>query len=260
MKSTLDPSFSKTALLAGLRAVLAEKFPQAPVRPGATFAIKWSGLGGLSTPETAPGEEIALQRGAITEASGSCGSGALFLEALLGATESARAMMALVDGTGCFDPAGEEARQQRLKRLLWVLCKEAQAAIKVADLLLRDGNMPLVVLDLQMTPSAELRRIPPTTWYRFQRIMEQSTAAFVVLTPRPMVGSATERLCLQGRWSLRAMRRRRDELPLRVEQVRRRQGFQFHQPHQPHPKPRESREIFGENSPETGGFEERRIA
>ncbi len=212
MQNRADIPGGKAATLAGLRAVLAEKFPQPPVRTGNAFPVP------LNSSPSQP--KVELRRGAVTEASGSSGSGALFLEALLGATESARTLMALVDGTSGFDPEPEDTR---LKRLLWVLCKEAQAAIKVADLLLRDGNLPLVVLDLQMTPAAELRRIPASTWYRFQRIMEQSTASFVVLTAKPMVSSAAERLWLRNRWSLRAMRQRRCELPLHVEQAQR--GF-----------------------------------
>jgi len=212
MQNHADIAGSKAATLAGLRAVLAEKFPQAPVRTGNAFSVA---VGSSSSQR-----EIPLRRGTITEASGSSGSGALFVEALLGATENARTMMALVDGAGGFDPAAEDPR---LRRLLWVLCRETQAAIKVADLLLRDGNLPLVVLDLQMSPATELRRIPSSTWYRFQRIMEQSTAVFVVLTAKPMVNSAAERLWLRNRWSLRAMRQRRCELPLQVEQTQR--GF-----------------------------------
>jgi hypothetical protein len=213
MQNPADIAGSKAAALAGLRAVLAEKFPQPPVRTGDAFSVTV----GASSNRVA---QVPLRRGAITEASGSSGSGALFLEAMLNATATARTMMALVDGASGFDPAAEDSR---LKRLLWVLCKDAQSAIKVADLLLRDGNLPLVVLDLQMNPPTELRRIPSSTWYRFQRIMEQSTAAFVVLTAKPMVNSAAERLWLHNRWSLRAMRQRRNELPLQVEQVHR--GF-----------------------------------
>ena len=185
--------------IADLRALLAEKYPHTPVKPGGAVG---TGLPG-----------VELRRGVVTEVWGSSGSGALFLETLIEASAASGGMPALVDGRGGFDPA----RLGPGVRLLWVLCKEVRPAIKAADLLLRDGNLPLVVLDLQMNPAAELSRIPATTWYRFQRIVEHSTAVFAVLTPRAMVGSAAERIELRARWTLRAMRRSRAELRSRME-------------------------------------------
>jgi len=190
---------ANAAKIAGLRALLAEKFPQPPVKAGGLLA---TGLPG-----------VELRRGVVTEVSGSSGSGALFLETLLNSVAETGALPALVDGAGGFDPV--EVRPGL--RVLWVLCKEAQSAVKAADLLLRDGNLPLVVLDLQMNPASELRRIPATTWYRFQRILEHSTVAFAVLTPKAMVASAAERIELRNRWSLGAMRRRREELRQQLE-------------------------------------------
>ena len=188
-----------TAMIASLRAVLAEKFPQPTAKAGGVIE---TGLPG-----------VELRRGVVTEVSGSPGSGALFLDSLIGSATASGMMVALVDGAGSFDPTETQAGS----RLLWVLCREAQPAIKAADLLLRDGNLPLVALDLQMNPAIELRRIPATTWYRFQRILEQSTAVFTVLTPKPMVSSAAERIDLRNRWSLSAMRQRRTELRRRLE-------------------------------------------
>jgi len=207
----------KGAAVRALRALLAEKFPSPSARANGVFPVA---LGGGQEPEQEPERkpELELPRGRVTEATGSTGSGALFLEALLKAVTAARGMMALVDGTGGYDPAGETGR------LLWVLCQGAQAAIRAADLLLRDGNLPLVVLDLLMNPAAELRRIPAATWYRFQRILEHSTTVFVVLTPKPLVSSAAERLLLRNRWTLHALRQPRAKLSLELERVQRGQS------------------------------------
>ena len=188
-----------TGKIADLRALLAGKFPQAPVKAGGAI-----GTG-------VPGVE--LRRGVVTEVSGSTGSGALFLEALIDSALASGTMPALVDGCGGFDPV----QLREGARLLWVLCKEAQSAIKATDLLLRDGNLSLVILDLQMNPDKELRRIPATTWYRFQRILEQSSMVFTVLTLKAMVSSAAERVELYNRWTLHAMRQRRAELRQRLE-------------------------------------------
>jgi len=223
----------KKGVLIGLRALLAEKFPQAPSHGAGRYALP---LAGGSAP-------VELPLGAVTELTGSLATGGLFLEALLRATYARRGMMALVDARGCFDPgsllgrggaAGEGfdqqggerfARPERLERLLWVACEKAGSAIKAADLLLRDGNLSTIVLELQMTPLAELRRIPPNTWYRFQRIVEPTGTLFVVLTPVPIVSSAAERLELRGEWSLSAMREVRAELPIPLRQARRAGNF-----------------------------------
>ena len=232
-----------------LRALLAAKFPQPAAKSSGAISVP---VGGATTPE------MELQRGLVTEISGSLGTSALFVQRLLHSVVRSGGMMALVDGASAFDPAQcgasafssltraadsscaggegssghafrEDGRKDVrhdaaavLKRLLWVLCKDPLGAIKAADLLLRDGNLPLVVLDLQMNSAVELRRIPSTTWYRFQRILEQSTVAFVVMTPQPMVSSAAERFSFSQSWTLAAMRERRDNLQLIWKQTRRR--------------------------------------
>jgi hypothetical protein len=195
-------SAERSSKITELRALLAEKFPQQKAKSS-------DGL-----PTGLP--QIQLQRGIVTEVYGSMGCGTLFLGNVIQTVCEAHSMVALVDGASAFDPEVDN------QRLLWVLCKEAQSAIKVTDLLLRDGNLPLVLLDLQMNPAAELRRIPSTTWYRFQRIVEQSTSAFVVLTQRPIVSSAATRVQLRNRWTLRSMVKRRADLLLDVEAAHRR--------------------------------------
>lgn len=199
-----DENGSKESKITELRALLAEKFPQtAACRSGVSLAA------GNGLPE--------LRSGVVTEVTGSPGSGALFLDALIASAQEGGSLVALVDGSGSFDVT---AMQGQPGRLLWVMCDGAAMAIKAADLLIRDGNLPLVVLDLQL--SRDVRRIPATTWYRFQHIMEPSSMAFVVLTQHPMVASAAERFELHGEWTLRAMQQRRAELRPAVSRVQRR--------------------------------------
>lgn len=208
MQTAAHETGTKEGKITELRALLAEKFPQQAVRSAGVLPVDF----GMGLPE--------LRRGVVTEVSGSIGSGALFLETLITSAQAAGTLVALVDGSSGFDPA--QMGQLRLARLLWVLCKDAQNAIKAADLLLRDGNLPLVVLDLQMNAAKDLRRIPTTTWYRFQRLMEPSAAAFVVLTARPLVSSAAERFELHNHWTLRAMKQRRTDMRLVVASAHRR--------------------------------------
>jgi hypothetical protein len=180
-----------------LRNLLAERFPQsftplAPCLPIGLPAID-EAIGG------------GLPKSAITELSSpevSAGS-ALLLCALLQNAQRERHFLALVDGRDSFDPSAFSGLGNgRLPNLLWVRCTKALDAVKAADLLLRDGNFPLVVLDLVLNPSAELRKIPQTSWYRLQRLVETAPTAFLVLTRASMVSSAQLKLSLDTAWTL----------------------------------------------------------
>ena len=81
-------------------------------------------------------------------------------------------------------------------------CGKAAEAIKAADLLLRDGNFPLVIVDLVLNAPNELRKIPQTSWYRLQRLVEVAPTACLVLTRQSMVGSAQLKIVLENLWTL----------------------------------------------------------
>ena len=196
-----DTRTTVDARLADLRRMLADKFPATSQKPG---GILRTGLAGLDAAEG------GLRRAALTEFSGTSGAGALFLQAMLGAICRESCFAALVDAARTFEP--DACPRSSLARLLVVLCADAMQAVKSADLLLRDGNLSLVLLDLQAAPPAQLRRIPANTWHRFQRLAEQTTAAVVVLTPQPMVEAAHVRITSDSKWTLAAQRRRRHEL------------------------------------------------
>src|SRR2546423_433887 len=67
---------------------------------------------------------------------------------------------------------------------------------------LRDGNIPLVVLDLVLNPIEELRKIPQNNWYRLQRLVEPAPTAFLVLTRQSIISSAQLKLSLDNAWRL----------------------------------------------------------
>src|SRR5437762_14042075 len=144
--------------IVGLRKLLAERFPQPPF-PAATRLAT-----GLSFVDQAIGG--GLPRGAITELISpqiSAGSASL-IHALLHAAHRDNYFLALIDGRDSFDPCG--LNNASMRHLLWVRCSKAPEAIKAADLLLRDGNFPLVIVDLVLNSPEELRKIPQTIWYR----------------------------------------------------------------------------------------------
>ena len=206
------PASSK---IVDLRNLLAKRFPQPFTPPAHRLAT------GLPAIDEAIGG--GLPKSAITELSSpkvSAGS-ALLLYALLQNAQRAGHFLALVDGRDSFDP--QPLGNERLRNLLWVRCTKALDAVKAADLLLRDGNFTLVVLDLVLNASAELRKIPQTSWYRLQRLVETAPAAFLVLTRASIISSAQLKLSLDNAWTLADLEQ--DHLPARLKVlVKRTQG------------------------------------
>jgi hypothetical protein len=177
-----------------LRKLVAERFPQSFTPPSRRLATD------LPLIDEAIGG--GFPRSAITELSSpqvSAGS-ALLLYALLEKAQRDRSFLALVDGRDSFDP--QPLGNRRLRHLLWVRCTKALDAVKAADLLLRDGNFPLVVLDLVLNPFPELRKIPASSWYRLQRLVETAPTAFLVLTRASIISSAQLKLSLDNGWTL----------------------------------------------------------
>jgi hypothetical protein len=205
----------RTAKMQALRGLLAEKFPEQELKDAGLLPT------GLAAFDAAEG---GLRRGAVTELVAATSGGALFIEVMLAALGRQQGFGALVDLGGSFDPQG--ASSGLLSRLLWVRCQEALQAVKAADLLLRDGNLALILLDFQAAPLREIRRIPASTWHRFQRLAEPASTALVILTTQPLVEGARARIVLRERWTLRAMRERRGALLQQLEpQVQSRRHF-----------------------------------
>ena len=180
-----------------LRNLLAERFPQPFPPPASRLA---TGLPAIDEPL-----EGGFPKSAITELSSSqvSAGSALLLYALLQNAQRYGYFLALVDGRDSFDPSAFGGLgNRRLHNLLWVRCTKALDAVKAADLLLRDGNFPLVVLDLVLNASDELRKIPQTSWYRLQRLVETAPTAFLVLTRASIISSAQLKLSLDNAWTL----------------------------------------------------------
>jgi len=175
-----------------LRKLLAERFQHPPIVSG----------GQINVPLLQPTLEPGLRKGAITEiisANPSAGS-ALLIHHLLEIAQRDGFFLALIDGHDSFDVQSVETA--RLQHLLWIRCEKTNQAIKASDFLLRDGNFPLVILDLVLNPGDELRRIPATSWYRLQRLVEPTPTAFVVMSRHNLVASARTKVILENQWSL----------------------------------------------------------
>ncbi len=160
-----------------------------------------------------------LAKGGLTElvAPPSGSGGAMIIQALLEQACATRQWMALIDGADSFDPGGVE--QQALSRLLWVRCDAADQAIKCADLILRDRNLPLVVVDIAFNPSIQLHKIPASTWHRFRRLIEDHFTTLVIVTPAPTVSSVDARLFFETKFHLASLEKRHEELFLEINLI-----------------------------------------
>jgi hypothetical protein len=193
-----------------LRQILADKFP------GLRLHFE-------ANPGTAPASPQALSplldlfqndfvKGAwheVVAAKETSGS-ATFLRALLDWAAAQNQIVALVDGCDSFDVTALE--NSELARLLWVRCPDAARALQATDLLLRDGNLSFILLDLKLNPEDQLRKIPAIIWYRLQRLMETTTTVCVAVTPRSLIAPAQLRLTLTSDFSLPDLERDSAEL------------------------------------------------
>ena len=96
----------------------------------------------------------------------------------------------LVDGSDSFDPQSAMAAGLDLKRLLWIRCHKLDQVMKSTDLLLQGGGFGRVVMDVTDLPLSQLRGVSLASWFRFQRAIEKTPTALVVISPESMVKSA----------------------------------------------------------------------
>lgn len=168
-----------------------------------------------------------LPRGAVTELvcpTPSCG-GQLFLARLLETTRRAQQRVALIDRRDAFDP--QSHAEDLCRHLVWVRCRSHAAALQAADLIARDANFGLVVLDLKQSGERELRRTPAAMWYRLQRAVEAAAPVLLVATPCRAVPSAQLRIELQSRYTLARLADERTALMMQLVPVLQRQRLRL---------------------------------
>lgn len=132
----------------------------------------------------------------LTEVVCSPGAGAqLVLAQLLETTRFARQRIALIDAADSFAP--EALEPDVLRHLVWARCGSTAEAFTVTDILVRDGNYSVVIVDLRDVPMPELLRTPKTLWHRLHLVAERQTTSVAVLTRRSAVPAVRWRLLLK---------------------------------------------------------------
>ena len=115
-----------------------------------------------------------------------CGIGKTSVLVSLLAHASHEHYCALVDARDAFNPDTAEAAGADFSRLLWVRCgktkqklRPLEQAFKVADMLLQSSGFGLIVVDLSDIAEKVVRNVPPSTWFRFSRVVENQPTALV---------------------------------------------------------------------------------
>jgi recA bacterial DNA recombination protein len=176
------------------------------VTPGSQLAVRPAPeLVSTGIPEI-DGLTGGLPRGCLSEIYGPASSGrtSLLLAALAAATQR-NEVSALVDTTDAFDPLSAATAGVDFEKLLWIRCGtnapgryrdteknirnseyyKVEQALRVTDLLLQSGGFGLVAIDLSDVPSQIGRRIPLTSWFRFQRAVEPTPTVLLVFSQAP---------------------------------------------------------------------------
>jgi hypothetical protein len=192
------------ANVAALRSLLAARFPQRVRR--STGAVPT----GVRPIDEALGGGLPASR--LTElVSSTPGSGGqTILAAMLRSTRLARQRMALIDAADGF--VAEDVPPDHLRHLVWVRAHGASEAFAAADVLVRDGNYAVVVLDLRGLAERTLLRTPVTTWHRLRHAAEASPSAVLVQTTTGLVPTVPCRLLLREPVPLARRRMPRSEL------------------------------------------------
>jgi recA bacterial DNA recombination protein len=154
-----------------------------------------------------------LPRGCLTEVYGPASSGrtSLLLSVLAASTQRSEAC-ALVDVSDALNPVSAHGAGVIFENLLWVRCGSSprkksfaakneyarktqpsdrrtegpvEQALRVTDLLLQSGGFGLVIIDLGDVPVKVARRIPLTSWFRFQRAVENTPTVLFVIASVP---------------------------------------------------------------------------
>jgi hypothetical protein len=174
-----------------LQSVLRDRFPAAT----APFSPP-------SPPAAASANEVCLLPGKVIEivASGPHSAAGMILMRLL---EQLDHSCALVDGADAFDWDCIDAETRQ--RLLWVRCHRATEAVRAADLLLRDGNLRTLFLDLRLLPTKSLLGLPTSVWHRLRMLAERSNAALAVFSPHKVVSCVARRWTMHSAFDLTAL-------------------------------------------------------
>jgi recombination protein RecA len=142
-------------------------------------------------------------RGELSEIVGPRSSGRTSTAlAVLGTAVAGGEVAALIDAFDRFDPPSAAAFFDRgFEQLLWVRgetgsietaidpARAVERAVKAFNLVLQAGGFAVAALDVADAPSAALRRLPFTTWFRLARAIEGGRTVALLIAPEHLARS-----------------------------------------------------------------------
>jgi RecA/RadA recombinase len=169
-----------------LRRLLDERHPCARPKPARLIPTGVAGLddilgGGLRTGVLTELVSAAVSTGSQTA-----------LSSLLATTRQAGKRIALVDAADAFDPEGLD--DDAVAHVVWVRCATLDKCWRVADLVARDPNYAVTVIDLRGRSLRELMRTKDSVWTRLQRAAEQAETAVLIQSDSALVPNAAFRV------------------------------------------------------------------
>jgi hypothetical protein len=70
--------------------------------------------------------------------------------------------------------------------------KPVEQALKAADILVQNGGLGLIAVDLSGVDAQLIRKVPLSTWFRFARVVEKKPTALVIFTSYPVAQSCAD--------------------------------------------------------------------
>ena len=135
-----------------------------------------------------------IRTGALTEFVSTCAStgSQTSLGSLLKLTRLARQRIAIVDAAGAFDI--ETLDNDLIAHVVWIRCQNLSECWRTADLVARDPNYAVTVVDVRGLPLRALLRTRDSIWVRLQRAVEQAETALLVQSHSSIAPNAAYRV------------------------------------------------------------------
>ncbi len=228
----MENSLQTDPRIAALRTQLKKEFASAHRDPPAVRECIETGVDWLDREGIGKGTVCEIYSGGTSGKEGAgrshtAGGGVAFHRMLTHAVRKQQHLV-LIDGADAFDPAshptfspenagaasgnsGAESQRggappEKSSPLdgtfLWARCRSVSEAIKVADLIVRDANLPRVILDLQLCDLREVRRVASSSWFRLRSQLEENGGTLIAFTPAPVIPSASLRFEMRGLYTL----------------------------------------------------------
>lgn len=189
-------NIQKQVRLQELRALLKQQFPEA--HRGETAAPETDEVPSFSTGIPAL-DAVRLPKTGLIELTGASTAGVgLVLWSLIRQRLGSGHAMVLVDSMDSCDVT-EAWPEEAMARLLWIRCHGVEEAMQAMDLLVRDGNVRHLVMDLQ---GVHKQYVPHPLWYRLRNVAEENGLWMLVTSREPIVPCAVMRCQLRCRFGL----------------------------------------------------------